>query len=58
MISYISMQIIKNMKFAPGSNIKIISKDKMRKLKPKYLLVLIWSFRSKIINQEKNIKWW
>ena len=28
-------------KFTPGSNIKIISKDKMRKLNPKFLLVLI-----------------
>ena len=24
----------------------------MRKLNPKYLLVLIWSFRSEVINQE------
>ena len=41
-------------KFTPGSNIKIISKDKMRKLNPKFLLVLIWSFRSEIIKQEIN----
>jgi NDP-4-keto-2,6-dideoxyhexose 3-C-methyltransferase len=39
-------------KFTPGSNIKIISKEKMRSLNPKYLLVLIWSFRSEIIKQE------
>ena len=39
-------------KYTPGSNIKIISKEKMRKLMPKYLLVLIWSFRSEIIKQE------
>ena len=39
-------------KFTPGSNIQIISKEKMRKLNPKYLLVLIWSFRSEVINQE------
>ena len=26
----------------------------MRKLKPDYLLVLIWSFRSEVIKQEKN----
>ena len=55
MISYICDANNKKYgKFAPGSNIKIISKDKMRKLKPKYLLVLIWSFRSEIINQEKK----
>lgn len=39
-------------KFTPGSFIKIISKAKMRKLKPKYLLVLIWSFREEVIKQE------
>ena len=26
----------------------------MRKMKPKYLLVLIWSFRSEVIKQEIN----
>jgi NDP-4-keto-2,6-dideoxyhexose 3-C-methyltransferase len=41
-------------RYAPGSNIKIISKDQMRKIKPKYLLVLIWSFRSEVIKQELN----
>ena len=39
-------------KFTPGSNIKIISKSDMRKEKPDYLLVLIWSFRSEVIKQE------
>ena len=39
-------------KFTPGSNIEIISKERMRALKPKYLLVLIWSFRSEVIRQE------
>lgn len=41
-------------RFTPGSNIKIISKQKMRTLKPKYLLVLIWSFRKEVIQQEKT----
>ena len=41
-------------RFTPGSNIKIISKKKMRKLKPKILLVLIWSFRKEVIQQEKK----
>ena len=40
--------------YTPGTNIKIISKEKMRALNPKYLLVLIWSFRSEIIKQELN----
>ena len=41
-------------RFTPGSNIKIISKQKMRTLKPKFLLILIWSFRKEVIKQEKN----
>ena len=41
-------------KYTPGSHIQIISKSKMRKLKPKYLVVLIWSFRSEVIKQEKK----
>ena len=41
-------------RFTPGSNIKIISKKEMRKLKPKLLLVLIWSFRKEVIQQEKK----
>tara|TARA_B100001093_G_scaffold516127_1_gene594176 strand:+ start:324 stop:1595 length:1272 start_codon:yes stop_codon:yes gene_type:complete len=44
----------KDEKFTPGTNIKIISKKKMRKLKPDYLLVLIWSFRNEVIKQELN----
>jgi len=39
-------------KYTPGTNIEIISKEKMRILNPKYILVLIWSFRSEIIKQE------
>lgn len=41
-------------KYTPGSNIKIISKENMRKKKPDYLLVLIWSFRKEVIKQELN----
>ena len=41
-------------KFTPGSNIRIISKQKMRKINPDYLLVLIWSFRKEAIKQEIN----
>ena len=44
----------KNGKFTPGTNIKIITKEKMRKIKPDYLLVLIWSFRKEVIKQEKD----
>ena len=41
-------------RYTPGSNIKIISKNEMRKLNPDYLLVLIWSFKSEVIKQEVN----
>ena len=41
-------------KYTPGSNIKIISKEHMRKLKPDYLFVLIWSFRKEVIKQEEK----
>ena len=41
-------------RFTPGSNIKIISKNKMRLLSPKNIIVLIWSFRSEVIKEEKN----
>ena len=44
----------KNGKFTPGSHIRIISKKRMRQLKPKYLLVLIWSFRKEVIKQEER----
>jgi len=44
-------------RYTPGSNIRIISKEEMRKIKPKYLFVLIWSFRKEVIKQEiKYIK--
>ena len=38
----------------PGTNIKIINKEEMRKSKPDYLLILIWSFRKEVILQELN----
>ena len=40
--------------YTPGSNIKIITKKRMRKMRPNYLFVLIWSFRSEVIKQEKK----
>ena len=41
-------------RYTPGSNIKIISKNEMRKLRPKNLFVLIWSFRKEVIKQERD----
>lgn len=39
-------------KITPGSRIKIISKNKMRRMNCNYLFVLIWPFRKEVINQE------
>lgn len=41
-------------KYTPGSSLEIISKKNMRKKNPKFLLVLIWSFRKEVIKQEIN----
>ena len=41
-------------RYTPGTNIKIISKKNIKKYKPDYLLVLIWSFRDEVIKQEKK----
>ena len=41
-------------KFTPGTNIKIISENKAKKMKPDYFLVLPWHFRDFIIQKEKS----
>jgi len=41
-------------RYTPGANIKIISKKNMRNIKPDYLLVLVWSFKTEVIKQELN----
>ena len=50
---------LKDGSYTPGSNIKIISKNLMRKLHPDYLFILIWSFRKEVIREEINyLKKW
>jgi SAM-dependent methyltransferase len=39
-------------KFTPGSKIKIISEERLKKLKPDYLLVLPWHFKEHILKRE------
>ena len=41
-------------KYTPGSNIKIISETKLKKMKPDYLLVLPWHFKDFIVKKEKK----
>ena len=45
---------LKDGSYTPGSNIKIISKNLMRRLHPDYLFILIWSFRKEVIREEIN----
>ena len=40
--------------YTPGTNIKIISEKKSRKLKPDYYLVLPWHFKNEILLREKK----
>ena len=41
-------------KYTPGSNIKIIPENKLKKMNPDYLLVLPWHFKNFIIKKEKK----
>jgi len=42
--------------FTPGTNIKIISEKKSRKLNPDYYLVLAWHFKKEILKREIKIR--
>ena len=41
-------------RFTPGSKIKIISENKLKSMKPDYLLVLPWHFKNFIIKKEQK----
>ena len=41
-------------KYTPGSKIKIISENNLKKYRPDYLLVLPWHFKDHIIKKEKK----
>ena len=40
--------------YTPGTNIKIISEKRSRKIKPNYYLVLPWHFKKEILKREKQ----
>ena len=43
----------KHNKFTPGSKIKIVEESFIKKLKPDYMVVMPWHFKSFIMNKEK-----
>jgi len=47
---------LKNNKFSPGYNIKILNPVKINKLKPDYLLLLTWNIKNEILRQENKFK--
>jgi hypothetical protein len=44
----------KHNKFTPGSKIKIVGESYIKKLKPDYMVVMPWHFKSFILNKEKS----
>ena len=42
--------------YTPGTNIKIISEKRSRKIKPNYYLVLPWHFKKEILKRENKIR--
>ena len=44
----------KHNKFTPGSRIKIVSENFIKKLKPDYMVVMPWHFKNFILNKEKS----
>ena len=46
----------KHNKYTPGTNMKIISEKKSRKMKPDYYFVLPWHFKKEILKREINIR--
>ncbi len=56
-IDYISDRNAKKSNlYTPGTNIKIISENSSRAMKPDYYLVLAWHFKKEILKREKNIR--
>ncbi len=44
--------------FLPGSHIPVVNEQKIRKLKPDYVLILPWNLKSEISKQFKYIRSW
>lgn len=50
--------IQKQGKLLPGSHIPIVSEDKIKALRPDYIIVLPWNFKEEINNRLKYVKEW
>ena len=49
----------KKNKYTPGSLIKIMSEQEIKRYKPDYMLVLPWHFKNFIIQKKKLFEtWW
>jgi 2-polyprenyl-3-methyl-5-hydroxy-6-metoxy-1,4-benzoquinol methylase len=47
---------LKNNKFSPGYNIKILHPKKIKDLRPDYLLLLTWNIKAEILKQERKFR--
>ena len=44
----------KHNKYTPGSKIKIVSEENIKKIKPDFMVVMPWHFKNFILNKEKD----
>lgn len=45
-------------KYLPGSHIPIVTEEKIRELKPDYVIIFPWNIKDEIVNQLRYIKKW
>lgn len=45
-------------KYLPGSHIKVVDEEEIRKSKPDYILILPWNIKGEIVEQMKYIRDW
>jgi 2-polyprenyl-3-methyl-5-hydroxy-6-metoxy-1,4-benzoquinol methylase len=45
-------------KFLPGSHLPVVKEDRIRKLRPEYVIVLPWNIKEEIMNQLRYIRDW
>ncbi|MBN2478793.1 MAG: methyltransferase domain-containing protein [Parachlamydiales bacterium] len=48
----------KQNKFLPGSRIPVVDEEKIKKIKPDYVIILPWNLKEEIMNQLSYIKKW